>query len=77
MTYIQSYKEKDEEVVCETHTLVSQELNAMCGGRCLYTGEQRAQLQRLKLMLEQMIAGEIECLPASAVCAKHYAILRR
>ena len=74
MNYVKSHQEADEDFVCETHTTVCKELNAMVSGKCLYYGNQRIKLEQLKVMLERMIAGELEVLPAYTIATKHYSI---
>lgn len=74
MYYVKSHQEANEDFVCQTHTTVCKELNAMVSGKCLYYGTQRTKLEQLKVMLERMIAGELEVLPKSTIASKHYSI---
>ena len=74
MHYVKSYQQANEDFVCETHTAVCKELNAMVSGKCRYYGTQRTKLEQFKVMLERMIAGELEVLSQKTISAKHYNI---
>lgn len=57
-TYGRSPKEISESNVCELHTQVCRDLNAMSGGKVLWGGETRTKLVLLKHALEECILGE-------------------
>lgn len=57
-TYGRSPLEIAEDNVCELHTEVCEDLNAMCGGQVLYCGKTRERLVALKQKLEDAILSE-------------------
>lgn len=57
-TYGRAPKEISESQVCELHTEVCKDLNAMSGGKVLWSGKTRTKLVLLKHTLEECILGE-------------------
>jgi hypothetical protein len=60
MIYGRSTKQIEEDGLCELHTHVCKDLNAVVNGRCLYTGIKRAKLNHLRVQVERAIlAGDV------------------
>jgi hypothetical protein len=74
--HIASPKELEEDFVCETHTSVCRDLNAMANGRCLWVGEERRRLVALRDFLEGAIAGENRVPSEQTVARMYHAALR-
>lgn len=71
--YCPSPEEANEELLVRAHDTLCADLNAMAGGRCLYVGDRRAVMLRLKQEIEQAMntGGEIPRLMNRVYCATH------
>lgn len=55
--YCRSPQEIVDDVLVDVHAAVTEQLNTIVAGRCLYTGQQRARLKLVLDMAEAMILG--------------------
>lgn len=75
--HVKSNKETNEDELCELHTEVCRNLNAMDSGKVLYSGESREKLLQLRHRIEKLIlSGDVTWFSLRGLHSAHYKAIK-